>query len=161
MIYLFFMSHESLQINILLADDDKDDCLFFKDALEELPLNTRLTTVPDGVQLMHLLRNSVETFNALFLDLNMPRESGFDCLIALKSDPKLRSLPVIIFSTSYDESIADQLYQKGAQYYIAKPADFQQLKEVIHLALLLVAKEKSVQPPREKFLLSHLKTILL
>ena len=148
-------------INILLADDDKDDCMFFQEALEELQLQTKFTVVHDGEQLMQLLtKNSKQIFHVLFLDLNMPRKNGFACLTEIKRTKKLKSLPVIVFSTSYDESIADLLYINGAQHYICKPSDFSQLKKVIHQAITLVAKENTVQPPKESFLLSNLKAIL-
>ena len=90
------------QLNILLADDDTDDCIFFENALGELLLSTNLTTVHDGEQLMLLLtKNSTENFDVLFLDLNMPRKNGITCLDEIKHTDKLKSIPVIIFSTSY------------------------------------------------------------
>ena len=74
------------QMFILLADDDTDDCIFFKEALDELLLPTKLMTVHDGEQLMHLLANeSTELPDVLFLDLNMPRKNGFECLEEIKS----------------------------------------------------------------------------
>lgn len=93
--------------HILLADDDNDDCLLFKDALGDLPLATHLTIVRDGEQLMLLLNAKEELPDVLFLDLNMPRRNGFDCLSEIKENEKLRSLPVIIFSTSFDPDIVN------------------------------------------------------
>ena len=150
------------ELNILLADDDKDDCLLFKEALEELQLQTTLTLVHDGEQLMQLLtKNSNEIFDVLFLDLNMPRKNGFACLEEIKHIDKLKSLPVIIFSTFYDQSVAELLYKNGAQHYIGKPANFYELRKIIEEALLLVSEENSLQPPKEKFLLRSLKANLL
>ncbi len=157
----------SEHVNILLADDDKDDCLFFKEALDELQLHTTLTTVHDGEQLMRLLKDTPDNaFHVLFLDLNMPRKNGFTCLEEIKRSNKLKSLPVIIFSTSYDEHIADQLYKNGAHHYICKPADFSHLKKIILQAITLIIKNsdernRTQQPPKEKFLLNTLRTILL
>ncbi len=148
----------SHNINILLADDDKDDCMFFKEALEELQLQTKLTTVHDGEQLMQLLTDkSNDHFHVLFLDLNMPRKNGATCLQEIKSSKKLKSLPVIIFSTSYDEQIADLLYKNGAHYYICKPADFSEFQKVIQHAITLVSGKNSTEPLKEKFLLNNLK----
>ena len=150
----------SSKINILLADDDKDDCMFFQEALEELQLSTQLTAIHDGDQLMQLLtKKSGGFYDVLFLDLNMPRKNGFTCLTGIKRSEKLRSLPVIIFSTSYDESMADLLYKNGAQHFIRKPADFSQLKIVIHQAIKLVSEKNIPQPSRENFLLNKLKTL--
>jgi CheY-like chemotaxis protein len=164
----------SPKLNILLADDDIDDCLFFKEALEELDLPTQLSTVHDGEQLMqHLTAKTNEPPHVLFLDLNMPRKNGVACLDEIKHSKRLRALPVIIFSTSYDEHIADQLYQQGAHYYICKPTNFSQLKKVILKALTLAVQlddafvimsdveGHSKQPPKEKFLLNHIKSVLL
>jgi len=141
---------------LLLADDDKDDCLFFKDALEELPLTADLTTVHDGEQLMQLLserKSEPPPPHVLFLDLNMPRKNGFECLAELKHDEKLKLLPVIVFSTSFEQDVVNLLYKQGAQHYIRKPAEFSQLKRVIHQALILATEEQAVQPPREDFVI--------
>ncbi|HOZ50784.1 MAG TPA: response regulator [Chitinophagaceae bacterium] len=152
----------STNINILLADDDKDDCLFFKEALEEIQIPTQLTVVHDGEQLMDMLiKKCKEVFHVLFIDLNMPRKNGFTCLQEIKSDPNLKHLPVIIFSTSYDEKNANLLSENGAQHYICKPADFSELKKVIHQALSLLSLKKMKQPNKDNFLLNHLKAIIL
>src|SRR5580704_5402709 len=102
------MKPEQLEapLNILLADDDIDDCIFFEEALEECPLSTHFTCVPDGEQLMQLLTNETNGLpHVLFLDLNMPRKNGFECLSELKVDKKLKQLPVIIFSTSFEQAV--------------------------------------------------------
>ena len=126
-------------INILLADDDKDDCLFFKEALEELEVVAQLTLVADGQQLMHRLRSDTDRLpDVLFLDLNMPRINGMECLAEIKQSEKLRQLPVIIFSTSYEQEIVNLLYKSGAQHYIRKPNNFTQLAAVIKQALTFV-----------------------
>jgi CheY-like chemotaxis protein len=141
---------------LLLADDDKDDCLFFKDALEELPITANLTTVHDGEQLMQLLAEKAfepPPPHVLFLDLNMPRKNGFEVLSELKLDEKLKKLPVIIFSTSYEQDVANLLYKKGAHYYIRKPSEFSQLKKVIYQALLLATDENTTQPAKENFVI--------
>ena len=145
-------------IHILLADDDRDDCFFFKDAVEELQLPVHLTTVRDGEQLMrHLKQIDNALPYALFLDLNMPRKNGHACLIEIKSSKTLSGIPVIIFSTSYDENIAEELYKMGAHYYIRKPADFNDFKNAIKSAY--TSLQRSIeQPPKEKFLISKQKS---
>lgn len=141
-------------ISLLLADDDVDDCFFFKEALQELPISAKLTTVNDGVQLMELL-SAKETPqpDALFLDLNMPRKSGFECLTEMKTIDKLMNIPVIIYSTSLNVEVVDLLYQKGALYYIRKPGEFDKLKKVIFEAVMLTSQNKLKQPARDNFIL--------
>ena len=89
-------------LTLWLADDDADDCVFFKEALEELPVNSTLKTVNDGEQLMICSIQKEPFPDILFLDLNMPRKKGFECLAEIKRNEKLKSLPVIVYSTSFD-----------------------------------------------------------
>jgi len=113
------------QLNILLADDDIDDCVFFKEALSELLISTNITAVHDGEKLMKLLTSITNVLpHILFLDLNMPRKNGFECLTEIKENEKLKNLPVAIFSTSYEQEVVNSLYKNGAQYFIRKPAEF-------------------------------------
>lgn len=129
------------QLNILLADDDLDDCRFFKEALEALPLTTKLTTVNDGEELMtYLLENTDHLPHVLFLDINMPRKNGFECLSEIKHHDKLKDLPVVMFSTSNAQDKINILFNTGADVYIRKPSNFAQLVQVIHHALPLAAE---------------------
>jgi len=140
--------------NLLLADDDPDDCNFFKEALDDLSITANLSTVNDGVQLMSFLASNAGNLpDILFLDLNMPRKSGFECLSEIKFNDKLKQLPVIIFSTSFDIEVVNLLYQKGAHYYIQKPGEYSKLKEVILDALTLTVKNNFIQPARVQFVL--------
>ena len=141
------------KLHLLLADDDFDDCTFFKEALEDLPVSATLSTVNNGVQLMNFLSEKSERLpDILFLDLNMPLKNGFECLQEIKSIKKLKSLPVVIFTTSFNSEVVDVLYQKGAHYYIRKPGDYNKLKKVILEAITLVSASKT-QPARDKFIL--------
>jgi CheY-like chemotaxis protein len=143
-------------LNLLLADDDLDDCFFFQEALEELPLSATLNTVNDGEQLMQLLSATGTTLpDALFLDLNMPRKSGFQCLSEIKLINSLSRLPVIIYSTSINLEVVDALYEKGAHYYICKPGEYDKLKKVIFEAITLTTQNRFTQPPRDKFILQQ------
>ncbi|MEP6806691.1 MAG: response regulator [Flavobacterium sp.] len=138
--------------NLLLADDDEDDCAFFKEALDEIVVPADLVTVNDGVELMKFL--AVNTLpDILFLDLNMPRKNGHECLTEIKQKEELKDLPVIIFSTSLDNEIVDKMYEKGATYYIRKPGDFSKLKKVIENALITASKNNFKQPARAEFIL--------
>jgi CheY-like chemotaxis protein len=132
------------QLNILLADDDLDDCNFFKHALEELSLSAHLSTVHDGEQLMNYLsENSSRNggTDVIFLDINMPRKNGLECLSEIKRNPTLKDIPVVMFSTSNSWDTINMLFKSGSHVYIHKPSDFTQLKQVIHHALPIAAEE--------------------
>jgi len=139
----------------MLADDDEDDCIFFREVLKELPVLTELTTVSSGEQLMQLLSKSESGFpDVLFLDLNMPRKSGIECLSEIKHNEKLKHIPVIIYSTSLDLNVANLLYENGADYYVRKLGDYSKLRKVIHKALTMADHSGNTQPPKEKFIIS-------
>ncbi len=95
-------------INILMADDDEDDRLLTVDALQESRVLNNLFCVEDGVELLEFLRHegkysdpaSAPRPSLILLDLNMPRKDGREALQELKNDPKLRSIPVVILTTS-------------------------------------------------------------
>ncbi|MEP0710974.1 MAG: response regulator, partial [Algoriphagus sp.] len=119
-------------IKLLLADDDEDDRFFFKDSLSKLPFETNLLTVANGEELMSLLSTSEKNIaDVLFLDLNMPRKSGFECLAEIMANDKFKDLPIIIYSTSMDEPVVNTLYEQGAFHYIRKPGEYSKLKDVI------------------------------
>lgn len=146
------------ELNIILADDDMDDCIFFKEAVVELLPLTKLKVVHDGEQLMLQLTNELP--DVLFLDINMPRKNGFECLSEIKHNEKLKKLPVIMFSTSFEQEVVNQLYQNGAQYFIRKPSEFSQFKKIIQLTLNLLAQDLSsgkpgniLQPAKQNFML--------
>ena len=131
------------KLNILLADDDTDDRFFFKKVLNELSIAVQLTTVHNGEELMaYLLENSDQLPDLLFLDLNMPRKSGFECLSEINENEKLKVLPVVIFSTfysrdiTYGQGIIKMLSEIGTYEYIRKLEDFAQFKQDIHNALI-------------------------
>ncbi|TDB67463.1 response regulator [Arundinibacter roseus] len=126
-------------LTILLAEDDPDDCLLFKDALDESPIKTELVTVANGEQLMKLLATSNSLPDLLFMDLNMPRMNGFECLSEIRRNEQLNKLPIIIISTSSDKEKVAKLIHNGAQHYIRKSCDYNELKKFIHQALLLLA----------------------
>jgi|SRR5688572_31861025 len=141
-------------IQLLLADDDADDRMFFKEALDELPVHSSLRTVDDGDQLMKLLTNESTILpDILFLDLNMPRKSGFECLTEIKTNEKLKSLKVIIYSTSFDPGMVNSLYENGAHLYVCKPGDFNNLKKVIHEAIKTATQGNSLQTSKEYFVI--------
>jgi CheY-like chemotaxis protein len=149
------------KFHILLAEDDLDDIYFFEQALEAFPIDTKLSTLQNGELLMNNLKELYNQLpNVLFLDLNMPRKNGFECLTEIKKNKLFRQLPIVIFSTSFELGVVNTLYEKGAQYYIRKPADIRLYKMIIKQALNLIVNNQSVsntkllQPARTDFVLT-------
>ena len=144
------------ELHILLADDDKDDCLFFEEAIAGLIPSTNFTAMHNGEQLMQLLSNQTGKLpHILFLDLNMPRKNGFECLAEIKQNKKLKNLPVVIFSTSFEQEVVNRLYDNGAQYFIRKPSEFSLFKKIIlHTLNLIMQEAKVTQPAKEDFVLT-------
>jgi len=140
----------SKQLNILLAEDDQDDRDFFDKALKEIPIPTHLTTVNEGEKLMeYLYKNSEHLPDVLFLDLNMPRKNGFECLVEIKENEKLKDLPVVMFTIScprdikYEEDMINRLLKIGAHDFIRKSDSLVQLKEFIYQVIKRVAEKES------------------
>jgi len=116
----------------MLADDDEDDRLFFREAFEEVKIKNSITTFNDGSQLMNHLNDVNNPLpDIIFLDLNMPKKSGLECLQEIRDNERLRKLSVAIYSTSSSEQDIEDTFIKGANVYIKKPNDFLQLKKIL------------------------------
>jgi CheY-like chemotaxis protein len=137
--------------NILLADDDEDDRLLFRDVLKEYSKESNLTFAHNGEHLMTLLR-SEELPDVLFLDLNMPLKNGMECLEEIRGDERLKSLPVVIFSTSSHPGTINQMYDIGAHLYVRKPNDFKTLRKAIQ-EVLKKDWGRPTRPRKEDFVL--------
>lgn len=119
-------------IYIVLADDDEDDRLFFTDAFGELKINTKVDTFSDGVELMNFLnKEDTPLPNVLFLDLNMPKKTGIECLNEIKANSKMSEIAIVIYSTSASEEDIEKTFVMGANIYIKKPDSFKKLKQVL------------------------------
>lgn len=119
-------------LKIVLADDDESDRANFVDAFEELKIKSNVHTFRDGVELMEYIENDDSSKpNIIFLDLNMPRKNGLECLKEIRSNPKLKEIIIVIYSTSSSEKDIDATFVNGANVYIKKPNDFTTLKQVL------------------------------
>jgi CheY-like chemotaxis protein len=133
------MNNPHKPITILLADDDPEDRMLAREALEESRVVNKLDMVVDGEDLMDYLhrRGAHESLNGsplpglILLDLNMPRKDGREALREIKSDPKLRRIPVVVLTTSRAEEDIYRTYDLGVNSFITKPVTFDQLVEVI------------------------------
>lgn len=127
-------------ISILMADDDEDDVLLARLALQQSRLANPLATVRDGVELLRYLRHTDEYQDAvahprpglILLDLNMPRMDGREALMAIKADESLRSIPVVVLTTSSDDTDIERSYDLGANSYIVKPVTFDGLTKIMN-----------------------------
>ena len=144
-------------VNIVLADDDADDCFFFEKALKEIPIEINLSIVRDGDQLLSYLFENIEHLpDVIFLDLSMPRKTGFECLQEIKENDKLKNIHVVMLSTSYPRDMAYEqgmikmLNGIGAANFIRKPNDYTQIKDLIHNELKMVIEKRSLNGGKKK-----------
>jgi CheY-like chemotaxis protein len=141
--------------NIFLAEDDADDRMFFEDALKAIKIPSQLTLSSNGLELI----SNLETLTAhpppdvIFLDLNMPFKSGIECLKEIRETPKLKDIPVVIFSTTANLNAVESTYSLGANAYFCKPNSHQLLIKTIEAVLKLNLWEQNQQLPRDKFVL--------
>lgn len=124
---------------LLMADDDPDDRDLARQALQAARVRNRLDFVSDGEQLLDYLNRRGDFGHLagdalpglILLDLNMPRMDGREALIAIKADPLLRRIPVVVMTTSQSDEEVARAYDHGASSYIKKPVTFEGLVEVM------------------------------
>jgi CheY-like chemotaxis protein len=132
------MSRIGKAITILYADDDAEDRMLVKDAWAENRLANELHFVEDGEELMDYLRRRGQYTHLaneplpgmILLDLNMPRKDGREALQEIKADPRLRSIPVVVLTTSKAEEDILRAYDLGVNSFILKPVTFQSLVDL-------------------------------
>jgi len=123
-------------IIILMADDDADDRMLAKEALEESRVLNELHFVEDGEELIEFLKQRGKYADAprpglILLDLNMPRKDGREALKEIKADSELRRIPVVVMTTSKAEEDIFRSYDLGASSFITKPVTFDRLVELM------------------------------
>ncbi len=123
-------------IDVLLVEDDPGDVLMTREAFEDNKVANRLAVVSDGVSALAYLRKEGEHADArtpdlVLLDLNLPRMDGREVLEAMKNDEALRSIPVVVLTTSEAEEDVVRSYALHANAYVTKPVDFERFIEVV------------------------------
>jgi CheY-like chemotaxis protein len=123
-------------IEILLVEDDPGDVVMTREAFQDYKLRNTLHVVDDGAEAMAFLRNEGEYTDRprpdlVLLDLNLPRMDGREVLEAIKSDPDLASIPVVVLTTSENEDDVLRSYSLHANAYVTKPVDFERFLEVV------------------------------
>ena len=130
------MNDEIKEVEILLVEDNPGDVALVQLALKDNKIKNKLHVVPDGVEAMKFLRGEDDYVDAprpdlVLLDLNLPRKNGREVLEEIKSDQKLRSIPVCVLTSSREEEDILRSYDMAANCYITKPVDFEQFAAVV------------------------------
>ena len=122
--------------NVLLIEDNPGDVRLTKEALKEGKVYSNLHTVKDGVEAMEFLRKEgkykdVPRPDIILLDLNLPRKDGREVLEEIKSDDKLKRIPVVVLTTSKAEEDVLRTYNLHANCYVTKPVDLEKFMVVV------------------------------
>lgn len=123
-------------LKVLLVEDDPGDVLIAREAMAAGQLSTALEVVTDGVEAMAFLRREKGFADArrpdlILLDLNLPRMSGHEVLAAVKKDPDLRRIPVVVLTTSQAHEDIAKSYDLHASVHVSKPVDFDEFAGVV------------------------------
>ena len=130
--------------NVFLVDDDEDDLELFEDAINEIQINTQVTTFRTGKEMISQLKDErYKLPQVIFLDLNMPILNGEECLLKIRKNKNLESIPVVIYSTTFVLKIAERLKSEGANLYIQKPSSYALLKSILERSIHAVLENKA------------------
>ena len=121
--------------SILLIDDNDDDCRFFADTLKRLYPAIRLTRAEDGRHGLDILGNMDAMPDLIFLDINMPRMNGWECLEGIKANKESAGIPVVMFTTSSFKAEINKAKALGANLFVTKPFDYSGFKDVLQHAI--------------------------
>jgi CheY-like chemotaxis protein len=139
-------------ITVLLVEDDPGDVVLIQEAFEYNKVRNSLRVVGDGVAALEFLRSTETRPDLILLDLNLPRMDGREVLAEVKSDPALRSIPVVVLTTSKAEEDILRSYDLHANAYVTKPVDFNRFIEVVRQIdafFVTVVKLPGHVPPSE------------
>jgi len=125
-------------INILIIEDNPDDRNIAEEVFEKLSLKYKLFFAEDGIEGMDFLTKSKDYENKpkpsiIFIDINLPKESGIKFLQKIKNDPSLKKIPVVVLTTSDNKDDIDSCYSNYANCYIKKPLDFNRFKYILEI----------------------------
>ncbi|GAA2369632.1 response regulator [Nonomuraea africana] len=148
--------NDARPIDVLLVEDDPGDVLLTREAFELNEVRNRLHVVNDGEEAMAFLRRqggyaSAPRPDMMLLDLNLPRKDGREVLADVKSDPDLRSIPIVVLTTSEAEEDILHSYRLHANAYVAKPVDFHQFIRVVRQIDDFFVGVVKLPPPGQRF----------
>ncbi|MES2688759.1 MAG: response regulator [Bacteroidota bacterium] len=127
--------------NLVIADDDRDDQVLLKEAIEEFRLDVKMNMVFDGVQLLHHLRTVAVLPDLILLDMNMPNKNGLECISEIRADKQLDHLPVVFLSTSCNLNDILKSYDLGASLFFSKPNSFSGIRHLVQSLLFINWKD--------------------
>lgn len=149
-IVLMKIKQKTTPLNIVLAEDDLDDRIFFEKVLSQIPIPIHHTFVKNGEQLMKYLHSATCPLpDVIFLDLSMPLKTGFECLAEIKENDKLKALNVVMLTASFtrgielEDMLKSTLAGMGSMDYIRKTGNMEQFKDRIQQTLYNILKEAS------------------
>jgi PAS domain S-box-containing protein len=137
-------------VNILVAEDDKDHFLLLEEAIENTLLQFHITRSRDGKELLQKLQELLVP-DMIFLDLNMPKRNGLDCLIEIRQMEAYQTTPVVVYSTSSDFEDIDLCYKAGCTLYLVKPPSFKELLIQIRKLFSHELAEEALRKSEERF----------
>jgi CheY-like chemotaxis protein len=129
------MSPPSEIKSIFLAEDDEDDVVIFSEILLDITKEITLKVAANGIELMSLLKKSMELPEVIFLDINMPLKNGFQCLQEIKGNAKWKGIRTIVYSTSAHPQQIEKAYQDGADLFLQKSTSYVDFKQSLQKCL--------------------------
>lgn len=118
-------------MTFLLVDDDIDDANLFEETLTQVNSSIQFVHANDGQEALEQLNSTASRPDLIFLDLNMPRMDGKECLTLIKQDDKLKSIPVIMYTTSSQSHDIEETMLHGAVCFITKPTSIRELESIL------------------------------
>lgn len=129
---------------IFIVDDDEDDLFFFEQALKRTDGSAQLIKVLESTEVIKTLKGDISRPDYIFLDLNMPKKSGKECLADIRNESVFHNIPVIIYTTSSSPEDRKEIFKMGANHFLTKFSDF---KELCNTLSALVKDEMKLEIP--------------
>ncbi len=129
--------------SILLVDDDEDDMLLFQEALKKVDKTISLTYADCCDSAMKLLHAAASLPDIIFMDINMPKITGLECLVLMRKSALLKKVPIVIYTTSKRDSDVTDAKVLGANAFFTKPVSFEMMIEILGFILRGIPLQKN------------------
>jgi CheY-like chemotaxis protein len=140
-------------INIVLAEDDLDDVLIFRLALEEMAIAYKLNHIDSGDKLLTLSEQALP--DIIFLDINIPCQDGLRCVVEIRKNSAFDNVPVVLMSGHTSPRYIEEGFTNGANFYLLKASSVRQLAESLKRIFAIDWKKVMYYPPLSEFVLSN------